>query len=78
MRDNNILVRHIKLAARKLGLDFVNWRCLRTSHTTRVKLAAADVNRPGQRRLVVQVASHDLDAVAGQFARLGLVCGHSS
>ena len=32
MRDNNILTRHIKPAARKLGLDFVNWRCLRTSY----------------------------------------------
>jgi integrase len=33
-RDNNILCRHIKPAARKLGLGFVNWRCLRTSHAT--------------------------------------------
>ena len=42
MRDNNILTRHIKPAARKLGLDFVNWRCLRTSHATWLKLAGAD------------------------------------
>ena len=42
-RDINILVRHIKPAARKLGLDFVNWRCLRTSHATWLKLAGADV-----------------------------------
>lgn len=34
MRDNNILSRHIKPAARKLKLDFVNWRTLRTSHAT--------------------------------------------
>jgi len=34
MRDNHILTRHIKPAARKLGLDFVNWRCLRTSYAT--------------------------------------------
>ena len=34
MRDNNILSRHIKPAARKLELDWVNWRCLRTSHAT--------------------------------------------
>jgi len=34
MRDNNILSRHIKPAARKLGLPWVNWRCLRTSHAT--------------------------------------------
>jgi hypothetical protein len=26
MRDNNILSRHIKPAARKMGLGFVNWR----------------------------------------------------
>jgi integrase len=32
MRDNNILVRHIKPAARESGLAFVNWRCLRTSY----------------------------------------------
>ncbi len=32
MRDNKILSRHIKPAARKMGLGFVNWRCLRTSH----------------------------------------------
>ena len=43
MRDNNILVRHIKPAGRKLGLDFVNWRCLRTSYATWLKLAGADV-----------------------------------
>jgi integrase len=34
MRDNNVLVRHIKPAARKFGLGFVNWRCLRTSYGT--------------------------------------------
>lgn len=34
MRDNNILSRHIKPTARKLGLPWVNWRCLRTSHAT--------------------------------------------
>jgi integrase len=34
MRDNNILSRFIKPAARKLGLPFVNWRCLRTSYAT--------------------------------------------
>ena len=43
MRDNNILSRFIKPAGRKLGLDFVNWRCLRTSHATWLKLAGADV-----------------------------------
>jgi integrase len=34
MRDNNILVRFIKPAARALGIPWVNWRCLRTSHAT--------------------------------------------
>ena len=43
MRDNNILTRFIKPAARKLGLDFVNWRCLRTSHATWLKMVGADV-----------------------------------
>lgn len=39
MRDNNILSRHLKPAARQLGLGFVNWRCLRTSHATWLKQA---------------------------------------
>jgi integrase len=43
MRDNNILTRFIKPAGRKIGLDFVNWLCLRTSHATWLKLAGADV-----------------------------------
>jgi integrase len=43
MRDNNILVRHIKPAARKLGLDFVNWQVLRRSFATWLKMAGADV-----------------------------------
>ena len=34
MNDNNILKRHIKPAANKLGLPWVSWRCLRTSHAT--------------------------------------------
>lgn len=42
MRDNNILKRFIKPAARKLGLSFVNWRCLRTSHATWLVQAGAD------------------------------------
>jgi site-specific recombinase XerC len=43
MRDNNILKRHIKPAARKAGLEFVNWRCLRTSYATWLKEAKADI-----------------------------------
>jgi integrase len=43
MRDNNILSRHIKPAGRILGMPWLNWRCLRTSHATWLKLAGADV-----------------------------------
>jgi integrase len=42
IRDNNILTRYLKPAGRKLGLPFVNWRCLRTSHATWLKMAGAD------------------------------------
>jgi integrase len=43
MRDNNILTRFIKPAARQLGLGFVNWRCLRTSYGTWLKRHGADM-----------------------------------
>ena len=43
LRDNNILARFIKPAARALGLPWVNWRSLRTSHATWLKMAGADV-----------------------------------
>jgi integrase len=43
MRDNNTLTRYLKPAGRMLGLEFVNWRCLRTSHATWLKMAGADV-----------------------------------
>lgn len=42
MNDQNILKRHIQPAARKLGLHFVTWRCLRTSHATWLVQAGAD------------------------------------
>jgi len=42
IRDNLILSRYLKPAGRKLGLPFVNWRCLRTSHATWLKMAGAD------------------------------------
>jgi len=42
MRDNSILARHIKPAGRKVGIGFVNWRCLRTSCATWLKKAGAD------------------------------------
>lgn len=43
MNDQNVLKRHVSPAARKLGLPFVNWRCLRTSHATWLIQAGADV-----------------------------------
>jgi integrase len=43
MRDNTILTRFIKPAARKLGIGWVNWQVLRRSHATWLKLASADV-----------------------------------
>jgi integrase len=42
INDNNVQRLHIKPAAEKLGWDFVNWRCLRTSHATWLKLSGAD------------------------------------
>ena len=42
MNDQNVLRRDIKPAARALGLPFVNWRCLRTSHATWLVQAGAD------------------------------------
>ena len=51
IRDNNILARFIKPAARTMGLAWVNWRCLRTSHAVWLKLAGADVkDAQGQMR----------------------------
>src|ERR1051325_8894734 len=42
MRDNNILSRHIKPAARAVKPGFVNWRCLRTSRATWMVEAGAN------------------------------------
>jgi len=43
MRDNNILVRHIKPAARELGIGWVNWQVLRRSCATWLQQAGVDV-----------------------------------
>jgi hypothetical protein len=43
MRDNNILCRHIKPAARRLKLDRVNWQVLRRSCATWLQPAGVDV-----------------------------------
>jgi hypothetical protein len=43
MRDNNILVRHLKPAGETLGIGWVNWLVLRRSFATWLKMAGADV-----------------------------------
>ena len=43
MRDNNILARHIKPVARKLGMEWVNWQVLRRSCATWLQQAGVDV-----------------------------------
>jgi integrase len=43
MRDNNILVRHIKPAARNLNIGWVNWLVLRRSCATWLQQAGVDV-----------------------------------
>lgn len=43
MSDHNILSRHIKPAARKLGIGWVNWQVLRRSYATWMVEAGADV-----------------------------------
>ena len=42
MRDNNILARHIKPAARKLGMGWVNWLVLRRSYATWLRMIGTD------------------------------------
>lgn len=46
-RDNNILTRFIKPAGRAMGLPWVNWRSLRTSHAVWLKLAGRCKGRAG-------------------------------
>jgi integrase len=60
IRDNNALIRFIKPAARELGLPWVNWRSLRTSHATWLKMAGADV-KDAQAQLRHSRASTTLD-----------------
>lgn len=43
LRDNNVLVRFIKPAARKIGAPWINWQVLRRSFATWLKMAGADV-----------------------------------
>jgi integrase len=42
MRDNNILVRHIKPAGRKIGIPWVNWQVLRRSYATWLRMVGTD------------------------------------
>jgi integrase len=43
VRDNNILARHIKPAARQLGIGWANWQVLRRSCATWMQQAGVDV-----------------------------------
>jgi integrase len=43
MRDNNILVRHLKPAGKELGIPWVNWQVLRRSFATWLKMSGTDV-----------------------------------
>src|SRR5205823_7411250 len=54
------ICRFLKPAARKLGLDFVNWRSLRISHATWLKMAGADV-KDAQAQMRHSRASTTLD-----------------
>lgn len=60
MRDNTVLTRFLKPAGRRIGLGFVNWRCLRTSYATWLKMAGADV-KDAQAQLRHSRASTTLD-----------------
>lgn len=60
IRDNNILTRYLKPAARQLGLEFVNWQVLRRSHAVWLKLAGADV-KDAQAQMRHSRASTTLD-----------------
>ena len=60
IRDNNILTRFLKPAGRQLGMPWLNWRCLRTSHATWLKIAGADV-KDAQAQMRHSRASTTLD-----------------
>lgn len=60
IRDNNILTRFLKPAGRKLGIPWLNWRSLRTSHATWLKIARADV-KDAQAQMRHSRASTTLD-----------------
>jgi integrase len=63
MNDQNVLKRHIQPAARALGLPFVTWRCLRTSHATWLVQAGVDV-KSAQAQMRHSRASTTMDIYA--------------
>jgi integrase len=69
IRDNNILARFIKPAARKLGLHWVNWRSLRTSHAVWLKMAGADV-KDAQGQMSILVRRQRLTSINSSFRRV--------
>jgi integrase len=60
IRDNNILTRYLKPAGRKIGMPWLNWRSLRTSHATWLKIAGADI-KDAQAQMRHSRASTTLD-----------------
>ncbi len=62
MADEDVVVAHraSRLAARKLGLDFVNGQVLRRSHATWLKMAGAEV-KDAQAQMRHSRASTTLD-----------------
>jgi hypothetical protein len=74
MRDNNILTRHIKPAARALGLEFVNWRCLRTSYGTWLKRHGADM-KDIQGQMRHSRMSHDCRSLRSGHTGVAAQCG---
>jgi integrase len=57
---NNIMFKHIKPAARSLGIGWVNWLVFRRSHATWLKMAGADV-KDAQAQMRHSRASTTLD-----------------
>ena len=59
MRDNNILARHIKPTARKLGMEWVNWLVLRRSYATWLRMVGTD---PRDRQSLMRHAHYSITA----------------
>jgi hypothetical protein len=63
MADQNVLKRHIQPMARRLGLDFVDWQCLRRSYATWLVQSGADP-KSVQRQMRHSRVSTSLDIYA--------------